>query len=569
MPQKTMPQIPSPTTAPQPAAKSAGLGTRRYLELFERLTPLIGALDPGDICVRACELIAQLLEVEDCSLFLANPQRSALRLAAATHIPREKWPEIILPAAEGICGKVFSEGKPLLIKGDGHFKKQFGRQSSQRYNSSSCVIVPLDSRECVAGVINVANPVGRRAFRERDVDLLRAAANLIGCALATALQAAEIRALHRNLEDIFDSLHIGVLVVDGEERVSHSNQRARILLNLPHLNGSRPALDATLPGTIYNVCKRLMRQSGVGEETAQDRIKTHINSRELLMEITAGRTACGFGKSSGESLLMFEDVGQDEEVKRLREAESMKHNFLSIISHELRTPLVVIRSAVPLIDPSRGRDIEADTLRQVHHLMLKNCNRLSDVISSILDVTEIESGTLRLNVRPLSVHELLDEVVSMQAEAAAQRRLAWDCQFKAARHELVADQRRLRQIFCEMVLNAIKFSNPGGVIAIHSRDRAPWLEVSITNTGARIAPEQRKIVFEKFIQGNQTMTRSAGGCGLGLFLVQNLLRLHGGEIELLETEGEETTFLVRLPLEAVTGGDNAQSSNNQSPQDRG
>lgn len=550
----TMPLDFSPIPASQQSAKAAGLGARRYLELFERLTPLIGAHDPDDICVRACDLIAQFLEVEACSLFWATPQRTALRLAAATHIPREKWPEIVLPLSEGICGKVFCEGKPLLIKGEGHFRKQFGRASSQRYNSSSCVIVPLEALGGVTGVLNVANPVGRRAFRERDVDLLRAAANLIGAALAAAIQASELRTLHRNLEEIFDSLHIGVLVVDGEERVSHSNQRARTLLGLDNLNGSRPALGGVLPGTIYNVCQRLMRQSGVGEEMAQDRIKAQIGGREVMMEITAGRTACCLGKSAGESLLMFEDVGQDEEVKRLREAESMKHNFLSIISHELRTPLMVIRSAVPLIDPSKGRDIEGDTLRQVHHLMLKNCNRLGDVISSILDVTEIESGTLRLNVRPLSVHELLDEVVSMQAETAAQRRLAWECQFKAARHELVADQRRLRQVFCEMVANAIKFSSPGGIISIQTRDRDPWLEVSVTNTGARIAPEQRKLVFEKFIQGNQTMTRSAGGCGLGLFLVQNLLRLHGGEIELLESAGEETTFLIRLPLQAAAPG---------------
>ena len=206
---------------------------------------------------------------------------------------------------------------------------------------------------------------------------------------------------------------------------------------------------------------------------------------------------------------------------------------------------------MPLIDPNQGREIEGDTLRQIHHLMMKNCQRLNEVISSILDVTEIENGTLQLNLRRMDLHEVLDEVVSMQAENAAHRQLAWDCRFEAASHVFTADPRRLRQVFCEMVANAIKFSNPGGTISVLTRLCQPWLEVEISNTGARIAPEQRKIIFEKFIQGDQTLTRTAGGCGLGLFLVQNLLRLHRGEIVLKDNQGDETTFIIRLPLDAA------------------
>lgn len=525
----------------------AGLGTRRYLELFERLTPLIGNTDQHDIAERACGLIAQLLEVEACSLFMLNTVRSGLQLTAATHIARERWSQILLPLDEGICGKVYCEGRPLLIEGEGHFQQEFGRESGGKYRSASCVIVPFSVQGLAEGVINVANPVGRRSFRQRDVDLLDASANMIGCALATAIQACEFRQIHRSLEDVFDSLHVGILSVNGEERVTHSNQRSRLLLGLTQVNGDRPALSDVLPGTVYNVCKRLMRSSGEGAETTQDRVKTTIDGRPLMLEITAGRMAC-FGGEPGDGIIIFEDVGQDEEVKRLREAESMKHNFLSIISHELRTPVAVLRSAVPLIDPDQGREIGTDTLRQVHHLLKKNCQRLSDVISSILDVTEIESGTLQLNVRRVNLHEVLDEVVSLQAENAAHRQLAWDCRFTAERHEITADQRRLRQVFCEMISNAIKFSNPGGRITLETRLIEPWVEVTITNTGARIAPAQRRIVFEKFIQGNQTMTRTAGGCGLGLYLVQNLMRLHGGSVELLESQGEETTFAMRLPL---------------------
>ena len=331
-----------------------GLGSHRYLELFKRLTPLIGGEDQEAICIDACSMIAELLEVEACSLFLANARRTGLQLAAATHIPREEWPSICLPLdLEGICSNAFNQGLPLLIKGAGQFKKQFKRNSDARYKTPSFAVVPFSVQGRVAGVVNVANPVGRRIFRQRDVDLLEAAANLIASALATAIQHCETRQIHKNLEEIFDGLHVGILSINCQGEVTHSNQRARTLLGLGGQDKICPDLATLLPGVSYNVCQRLIRQSRTESELVQDRVSVQLLGRPVMLEITISRMQCLCGEQC-DSLIIFEDVGQDEEVKRLRESESMKRSFLSIISHELRTPLAVIRGALPLIDPGQG-----------------------------------------------------------------------------------------------------------------------------------------------------------------------------------------------------------------------
>ena len=180
--------------------------------------------------------------------------------------------------------------------------------------------------------------------------------------------------------------------------------------------------------------------------------------------------------------------------------------------------------------------------------MLKNCNRLNDVVTSILDVTEIESGTMQLVMSRFDLRELLDELIGLHAEWAADKQLSWDCRFNGDNHELVADRRRVRQIFSELIVNAVKFSSVGGRISVHTRSWDGWLEVEIANTGMRIEATRRRNVFEKFSQGNQTNTRTVGGCGLGLYLVHNIVRLHGGQVELLEREGDETAFAVRMPM---------------------
>ena len=105
----------------------------------------------------------------------------------------------------------------------------------------------------------------------------------------------------------------------------------------------------------------------------------------------------------------------------------------------------------------------------------------------------------------------------------------------------------MRQVLSEMTANAIKFAYSGSRVSIHTCQQGSWIEIEIANTGTPIDAAQRKTIFEKFSQGDQSMTREAGGCGLGLFLVYNIVRLHGGQVELVDREGRETAFVVRMP----------------------
>jgi signal transduction histidine kinase len=542
-----MSKMPSPLHPPV-AQRRRELASKRYLTLFERLTLLIGGHDQNEVSLRACELMAEILRVEACSIFLLDEGATRLHLMAATHIPPDTWSQIDLPLDEGICAEAMKRGEAQWIRSRRQFIKQFGRDPNQSYHVAACVVVPLRVRSQIVGVINIAHPTNRRGLRQRDVDLIVSAAMLVSQALETAIRHNETSMVLQNLEGVFDSLHVGILAVNAEEQVTHANHRSRQLFGQIFPSQEAPlTLTDALAGTIYNVCQRLMNQATIKGEPLQERLRAQLAGGSLMLEVTVSRTQIT-SESPSEYLIMFADVGNEEEVARLRESEQMKHCFMSTISHELRTPLAVIRGALPLIDPAQDRELNPDTLLQVHRILMRNCKRLEEVVGTILDVTELESGTLTLARGPVDLHEILEELIKLYTDSATSKHLDWDCSLKASTAVLQVDERRIRQVLSEMIANAIKFSHVNGRVSIHTRRDQGEMEIRIANTGEAIAPEEREVIFEKFYQTNQSLTRTAGGCGLGLFLAQNILRLHGGRIELLESDHKETVFSIKLPL---------------------
>ena len=522
-------------------------GSQRYLQLFERLSLLIGGGDAGEIGIRACELITEVLEVAACSITLLSDDGQTLDLLAATHIPRSEWPRIRIPVAGGIYESVVMQRQGLLVRSHEDFRFHFKRDPDPRYSSASCVLIPLIIHERVAGAINIAHPLSRRWFGPRDMKLLTSVARLVASALHSADEYQEAVRLQKKMTDLFNSLHVGIIVVDSDRRISQCNHSACRMFGIE--KSENLLLEDALGGIVYNVCSRLIRKVEEDGGGAEDGIELKRGNERRLVKV---RVLPCMEEMIGAYMIMIEEAGQEEEVRQLRESQSAKHSFLAIISHELRTPLTVIRAALPMLEP-RDKPIAPETLAQVRRLLGSNCQRLTEVVNSILYVTEIESGTLELAIRPTDLHKLLQDVISRHEPNLQQKKVGLEADYDPGDAEVHVDNQRMYAVFSELLNNAIKFSNADTTIQLRTRRQPPWFEVTLTNHGQSIDPCQRKDIFQKFYQGNQALTRTVGGCGLGLFLVYNLVRLHGGLVELLDPQGEETTFRVRLPLEPPEG----------------
>jgi len=253
-----------------------------------------------------------------------------------------------------------------------------------------------------------------------------------------------------------------------------------------------------------------------------------------------------------------------EAFDRLKELDHLKSNFLATVSHELRTPLTSIIGYSEMLSEGLAGDMKPEQLEFVRTIQDKGGQLLS-LIMGLLDVGKLESGTMRLIKRPLTIAPVLDEVVSTLAPAARKKGVTLQLDVAPGLPFMRGDPERLRQVFLNLVENAIKFTPSGGTVLLRARIvSAPIVdtdeegltllaptrarvEVRVIDTGIGIPARERSKVFDAFYQVDSSSTRQHGGTGLGLSIAKRLVEGHGGIIHVEDNEPSGTVFVVSLP----------------------
>jgi PAS domain S-box-containing protein len=229
-------------------------------------------------------------------------------------------------------------------------------------------------------------------------------------------------------------------------------------------------------------------------------------------------------------------------------ANRVKDEFVAMVSHELRTPLNAILGWTHLI--SKHRD-DRDILGRGLDVIARNTRVQAQLISDLLDMSRIVSGKLRLTIEKVEMKPLVEVAIDTLQQSADAKRIAIQREIEAT-NAIAGDPARMQQIIWNLLSNAVKFTPAGGTIVVALRQRNVDVELTVTDTGVGIRPEFLPHIFERFEQGNPSITRRFGGLGLGLAIARHLVELHGGTIDAQsEGEGKGARFTVRLPAGSV------------------
>ena len=226
-------------------------------------------------------------------------------------------------------------------------------------------------------------------------------------------------------------------------------------------------------------------------------------------------------------------------------ASHSKDEFLAIVSHELRTPLTAILGWASML---QTRQFDPDRVPQIYDSIVRNARAQAQIVNDLLDVSRIVAGQLRLEFQPVDVCDVARLSLETVRPTAMAKNVTLQSDIAAGGCLVLADPARLQQVIWNLLSNAAKFTDAGGVISLAVRASDASVTIDVTDTGMGIPAELLPHVFQRFWQADSTTTRTHGGLGLGLALVRHLVELHGGEVRATSAgEGRGSTFTVTFP----------------------
>ena len=415
---------------------------------------------------------------------------------------------------------------------------------------------PMRHRGEHVGNLYVAEKEGGREFTREDEETLVMFASQAALVVVNARRHREEQRARADLEALVNTSPVGVLVFDATSGALASlNREARRIFN-----------DLQTPGRpLEQLLGVLTFRRADGREISLEEFPLAqalsagetVRAEEIVIQIPDGRSVTTLVNATpihSEEGRVESVVVTLQDLTPLEDLERLRAEFLGMVSHELQTPLASIRgSAATLLDDEA--DLDPAEMRQFHRIIQREASRMRALISDLLDVARIETGTLPVAPGPAELAALVDEARNAFLSAGGGNRLR--IELPPDLPWVLADRRRIVQVLGNLLANAASHSPEDSAIRVIAVREDIHVAVSVIDEGRGVAAERLPHLFRKFSRSEgEDQGRGLGGSGLGLAICKGIVEAHGGRIW-AESDGEglgaRFTFTIPLVLEAGTG----------------
>ncbi|AZK48087.1 two-component system histidine kinase PnpS [Paenibacillus lentus] len=406
------------------------------------------------------------------------------------------------------------------------------------YRIASGLTKPLEHITRVANRISGLDYDARVKLQRKD-EIGQLASAINGMADSLQQQLKWIRDNEDLMQSVLANMTGGIVMVDSGGHIALVNREAERIL---HLRGDQ------LLGKPYSILKRnyeFMKfvEEGIQHKEYLQEERNVYDPEEKILQFDGVPMSEDSGSYRG-MLFLLQDV---TDIRRL---ERMRSEFVANVSHELKTPIAAVKGFAETLLSGGVKD--TDTIRSFLQIIYDESDRLNRLIGDILELSKIESKRVPLEYAPIHLKELLDSVTEVLLPAANKKSIV--LLQEIPEHLFIeGDEDRLRQIFMNLISNAINYTPEGGRVSIgakvlHEGGEQEIIRFSVSDTGIGIPRKDLPRIFERFYRVDKARSRGSGGTGLGLSIVKHLVELHRGAIRVESRVGEGTSFILDLPL---------------------
>jgi PAS domain S-box-containing protein len=439
------------------------------------------------------------------------------------------------PVAVSLAGDLVQSRKPLVI---GDLTRDGGPLGSLDPivgpDVKALIGVPLVGPDDALSRVLVVYSRRARAWRPKEIEALVTLAANTATALASAALYLRVSFEREQSIAILSSVADGIVAVDRTDRIVLWNAAAERITGI----SSSEALGRLATDVLRF---EIEAPEGSGERS----ISIRRGASELWLQMIEAVMRDPSGQIAG-TIYTLRDVSSDRFV------EQAKSDFVSSISHELRAPLTSIYGFAETL-LRRGELFDDVQRRTFLSYIASESERLTVIVDALLDVAELDSGDLQVELATTDVGNVVREIVeSARADIANSAENGHKFVIDLVDEPLgaEADREKLRRVLVNLVDNAIKFSPSGGTVSVTGQRRSRTIELRVVDEGVGIRKEERERIFRKFYRGSTSVL--SGGTGLGLFITRGLLTAMGGRIWVDSVEGEGSTFVLELRSSSET-----------------
>ncbi len=235
--------------------------------------------------------------------------------------------------------------------------------------------------------------------------------------------------------------------------------------------------------------------------------------------------------------------------QELERVTKMKTQFIDVVSHELRTPLTVMRGYIDLVESEHTAKLDPKFSSRLK-IIKANTDKLYALVENMLDVSRLEKGSLQIHLEPLRIDAILEEIIQTRVHDAEEKKQSLTLEVEGRLPLIMADRRRLKDVFNSLVDNALKYTQDGGRIQVSSRDEGRMIHVWVKDNGVVIPLENLGKIFDRFhIVASNDLSHQVNRLGLGLPIAKGIIEAHGGRIWVESQVGKGSVFHVDLPKE--------------------